>query len=138
MLHFKSCGSFRFVSAMSLGVIGKHVVRWTETCITVSTTCSATYDPMAEATEDVLHLTHTNALRPISRPRCRHTIPRNDPRLFRDHNSRHRRVPTHSHCAILCLGVSTRSFVFRPNWLNLGVRQKRHNGGSRRRWHPRC
>ena len=118
-------------------MIGKHVVRWTKTSTAVSTACSATHNPTAQTTEDVLHLDDARAFRPIPRPCYRYTVSRISPGLFHDHNSRHRRVTTSSHCTIFGLGVSVR-FLSRPSWLNLGARQKRRNGRPRTKCSPGC
>ena len=129
--------SFRFVSRMGLGVIGKHVV-WTETSTAISTICNTTRNLTAQTTEDFLHLDDTDPFRPISGPCRRHTIPRVTPGLFHDHHPRHRCVTTYSDRTILGLGVSTRFFVFRPNWLNPRDRRKGHNGRLRTKCCPRC
>ena len=87
-----------------MGVIGKHVVSWTETSVTVYTTRNATWLTAVQAAEDFLRLDDTNAIRAISRPRCRRTIPSISPRLLHNYNTRHCRVTAHSYCTVLCLG----------------------------------
>ena len=88
-----------------MGLIGKHVVRWTQTTTAVSTACNATRNSAAQAAEDVLHIDNTVGFRTISRPCCRHPLPRVTSCLFHNDNPRHRRVTAHSHCTILRLGV---------------------------------